>query len=130
VRLLSYWDEIDAWRSSLPRSRQQALNNPRETWAAYLEHRRELGDPEAKSHPAGRKHRQYPSLLEQMEALAEQLEMANEKVEEAERQSAFFAAMFQTLADQAKLTEDDVAEIRAKVRAAHDAEPEPMDPEE
>jgi hypothetical protein len=34
------------------------------TWTAYLEHRRELGDPEAKSRPAARKHRQFPSLLE------------------------------------------------------------------
>jgi hypothetical protein len=35
VRLLPYWDEIDAWRSSLPKSRQQALNNPREVVRAY-----------------------------------------------------------------------------------------------
>jgi hypothetical protein len=82
VRLLSRWDELDAWRSSLPHSRQAALNNPRETWAAYLEHRRELGDPEAKGRPAvARRHRQYPSLLEQYEALAEQLEMAEERAE-------------------------------------------------
>jgi hypothetical protein len=48
VRLLPRWDEINAWRSSLSHSRQQALNNPREVWAAFLEHRRDLGDPEAK----------------------------------------------------------------------------------
>ena len=35
VRLLPRWDEIDAWRSSLPKSRQQALNNPREVERAY-----------------------------------------------------------------------------------------------
>jgi hypothetical protein len=121
VRLLSHWDEIDAWRSGLPPSRQQALNNPRETWAAYLEHRRELGDPEARGRPSGRKHRQFPSLLEQMEALAEQLEMANERAERAERESEYFAAMMQAVAARAKLDEDDVAEIRAKVRAAHEA---------
>jgi hypothetical protein len=123
VRLLSHWEEIDAWRSSLPRSRQQALNNPRETWAAYLEHRRGLGDPEARHRPAGRRHRQFPSLLEQMEALAEQLQMAEERAEDAERQSEYFAAMMRAIAERAKLNDDDVAEIRAKVRAAHEAEP-------
>ena len=35
VRLLPHWDEIDGWRSSLPNSRQQALNNPREVERAY-----------------------------------------------------------------------------------------------
>ena len=35
VRLLACWDEIDAWRSSLPDSRQKALNNPREVERAY-----------------------------------------------------------------------------------------------
>ena len=38
--------------------------------------------------------------------------------------SQYFAAMFQTLAAQAKLTDDQVAEIRAKVRAAHEGEAE------
>jgi hypothetical protein len=121
VRLLPHWDEIDAWRSSLPHSRQQALNNPRETWVAYLEHRRALGDPEAKDRPAARKHRQFPSLLEQMEALAEQLEMAEERAERAERESEYFAEMMQAIAKQARLDDDAVAEIRAKVRAAHEA---------
>jgi hypothetical protein len=37
--------------------------------AAYLEHRRELGDLRRANAPAGRKHRQFPSLLEQYEAL-------------------------------------------------------------
>jgi hypothetical protein len=125
VRLLPRWDDIDAWRSSLPHSRQQALNNPRETWAAYLEHRRALGDPEAKSRPAARKHRQYPSLLEQYEALAEQLEMAEQRAERAERESEYFEEMMGAIAKQAKLDDDAVAEIRAKVRAAHAAEADP-----
>lgn len=127
VRLLSRWDEIDAWRSSLPHNRQAALNNPRETWAAYLEHRRELGDPEARSRPTGRMQRQFPSLLEQYEALAEQLELANERAERAERESEYFAAMMQAVAERADLDEDAVAEIRAKVRAAHEAEDPPSE---
>jgi hypothetical protein len=124
VRLLSRWDEIDAWRSSLPHHRQQSLNNPRETWAAFLEHRRVLGDPEAKakSRPAGRQHRQFPSMLEQMEALAEQVEMANERAERAERESEYFAAMMQAIIEREGYDEDKVAEIRRKVRAAHEGE--------
>jgi hypothetical protein len=91
-------------------------------WAAYLEHRRELGDPEAKSRPERRHHRKFPSLLEQMEALAEQLEMANERAERAERESEYFAAMMQAVAKRADLDDATVAEIRAKVRAAHEAD--------
>jgi hypothetical protein len=125
VRLLSRWDEIDAWRASLPNNQQQALNNPREVWAAYLKHRRELGDPEAKDRPEIRKHRQFPSLLEQMQALAEQLEMANERAERAEREREYFASMMQEIAKSAKLDDDMVAQIRAKVRAAHEGAAEP-----
>jgi len=35
LRMLSHWAEIDAWRSTLPKERQQALNNPREVERAY-----------------------------------------------------------------------------------------------
>jgi hypothetical protein len=121
VRLLPRWEEINAWRSSLPHGRQQALNNPREVWAAFLEHRRGLGDPEAKERPTKRQRRQFPSLLEQMEALAEQLQFAEERAERAERESAYFAEMMQAMAKSAKLDDDAIAEIRAKVRAAHEA---------
>jgi lipid II:glycine glycyltransferase (peptidoglycan interpeptide bridge formation enzyme) len=58
-----------------------------------------------------------------MEALAEQLQMAEERAERAERESAYFAEMMQALAEQ--LNDDDaVAAIRAKVRAAHEGEAE------
>jgi hypothetical protein len=82
-------DEIDAWRGSLPHHQQQRLNNPRETWAAYLEHRKALGDPEAKIRPTPRRHRQFPTLLDQLQALFEQLELANERVERAARERVF-----------------------------------------
>ena len=131
VRILPHWDEIDAWRSSLPHSRQQALNNPRDTWAAYVAHRRELGDPEAASRPAAHHlHRKFPTLLEQMEALAEQREMANERAARAERESEYFAAMMRAVAERAELDEDDVAQIRAKVRAAREAEDTPASDEQ
>jgi hypothetical protein len=116
VRLLPRWEEINAWRSSLPHNRQQALNNPREVWAAFLEHHRKLGDPEAKHRPAKRHRRQYPSLLEQMEALAEQLQFAEERAERAERESTYFAELMTAVAEKAKLSEDAIAEIRSAPR--------------
>jgi hypothetical protein len=127
VRMLPRWDELDTWRSTLPRSRQAALNNPREVWAAYVEHRRELGDPEAKPRPVERKRRQFPSWIEQMEALEEQLLMAEERAEQAQRESEYFAAMVDEVAKAAKMDDDAVAKIRAKVRAAHEVESEPLE---
>ena len=122
VRLLPKWDEIDAWRASRSNSQQQALNNPREVWTAYLKHRRELGDPEAKERPDVRTHRKFPSWLEQMQALAEQLELAHERAEHAESESKYFADLLEAVRKEAQLDEDVVAELRAKVRAAHEAE--------
>jgi hypothetical protein len=87
-----------------------------------LEHRKAIGDPEAKPHPSARKHRQFPTLLEQMEALEEQLLFANERAEQAQRASEDFAAMVDEVAKAARMDDDAVAAIRAKVRAAHDAE--------
>ena len=122
VRMLPRWDEIDDWRSSLSRSQQQKLNNPREVWQAYVEHRRKLGDPEAKPRPTAHKHREFPSLLEQYEALEEQLLMANERAEQAQRESEYFAAMADEVAKAARMDDDAMAEIRARVRAAHETE--------
>jgi hypothetical protein len=124
VRVLPQWGEIDAWRSSLPQQRRQALNNPRETYAAFLEHRRELGDPEAKRQPASRGSRSFPSLLEQYTAVLEQLESAEQRAAQAERDSAYFAEMAKALAKKAQFTDDQVAEIRRKLRSEHDGEGE------
>jgi len=84
----------------------------------YSEHRRTIGDPDAKAAPAKRKHRQFPSWIEQMEALAEQLAMA---VERAERESAYFASMMDEVAKAAKMSDDDVSAICKRVRASHEA---------
>jgi len=124
VRLLPRWDEIDDWRSSLPRTRQQALNNPREVWAAYVEHRRELGDHEAKPHPTTRKRRQYSTPLEQYEALLGLVAMSEERAEREKHQCEYFEALAQEVAKRAKMDDDTMAEIRAKVRAAHEGETE------
>jgi hypothetical protein len=59
-----------------------------------------------------------------MEALAEQLEMAEARAERAERESTYFAEMMTAVAEQAGFDDDQVAAIRAKVRAAHESEPE------
>lgn len=120
VALLPRWEEIDAWRESLDKTRQVALNNPREVWEAFVADRRRLGDPEAKPRPS-KKLRQFPSLLEQFEAVQMQLQLAEEKLEQAERESAYFAEMADAIARKAKLDANAIAEIRAKVRAEHEA---------
>jgi hypothetical protein len=126
VRVLPRWDEIDAWRTTLPRGRQQALNNPREVEAAYVEHRRELGDPEVKPPRRLTAHgsRQFPSMLEQVTALIEQLEMAEARMERAEHERDYFETMMQEVAKRARMDDDTLAEIRVKVRAAHESEPD------
>ena len=53
-------------------------------------------------------------------ALQEQVEVLTEQRDRAEREIEYFAAMAETIAKQAKLSDDDMAEIRAKVRASHD----------
>ena len=118
VRMLPIWSDIDAWRSSLPNVWQQRLNNPREVEREYNEHRKKLGDPNAKKRPAGNKQHQFPSLLEQYEALAQQLAMAEERAERAEHEAGYFAAMAKSVQEKAGLDDDTVAEIRAKVRAS------------
>ena len=56
----------------------------RDTAPSGVEHRRAIGDAEAKPRPAGRKHRQIASLLDRGSA-TEQLEMAEEhRAERAE----------------------------------------------
>ena len=56
--------------------------------------------------------------------------MAQERAERAERESEYFAAMVQDVAARAKLDEHAVAEVRAKVRPAHEAESKPDEPED
>jgi uncharacterized protein (UPF0335 family) len=78
-------------------------------------------DTGAPLRPAKRKHRQFPSWIEQMEALAEQLAMAVERAERAERESAYFASMMDEVAKAAKMSDDDVSAICKRVRASHEA---------
>lgn len=124
LRLLPYWNEIDDWRASLTPQQRQRLNNPREVWDSYVEHRKKLGDPDVESRPplprGGKRRKQGVTLLEQYTALQEQVEVLTEQRDRAEREIEYFAAMADTIAKQAKLSEDEISEIRAKVRASHD----------
>ncbi|MDN3274754.1 hypothetical protein QWJ07_10895 [Frankia sp. RB7] len=126
VRLLPYWDEIDDWRSSLTPQQRQRLNNPREVWDTYIKHRRELGDPVASRPPMRRqkKSREGVTLLDQYVALEAQVELLTEQRDRAEREIEYFAAMAATIAKQAKLSDDEMAKIRTKVRAEAQGETE------
>jgi hypothetical protein len=116
VRMLPYWDRIDAWRTGLSPSRKAALNNPREVWRVYVD---EQGDPETKPldpHPT-RRHRQFPNMIEQLEALQGALDAAEEQRDRAEAQADYFSEMFDSVARKAKLTQAEIAAIRAEARA-------------
>jgi hypothetical protein len=121
VRMLPHWDEIDAWRSSLSPSRQGHLNNPKDIWEAYLEHRRKLGDPEAKERAGGGFKRKLPSVMEQMEALQQALDAAEERRDRAEAEANFFSQLADEVAARANMSDTEVARIRAEVRAKREA---------
>jgi hypothetical protein len=94
LRLLPYWDEIDAWRATLTPQQRRRLNNPREVWDIYVEHRRALGDPDVASRaPVRSKRRQGVTLLDQYVALQEQVELLTEQRDRAEREIEYFAAL-------------------------------------
>jgi hypothetical protein len=123
VRLLPKWKQIDAWRSSLPLTQQAKLNNPREVAKYFHEHLKRLGDPSGKDRPATRKHRQFPSLAEQLEAAWMQVELAKERAERAERESEYFGELAKEVERAAKATgkmsKTDFDRIRERVRKAH-----------
>jgi hypothetical protein len=132
VRMLPHWDEIDAWRSSLSPLRQGHLNNPKDIWEAHLEHRKKLGDPEMREREGGGFRRKLPSVMEQMEALQQALDAAEERRDRAEAEANFFSELANEVATRAKMTAAEVAKIRADVRAKREAqaEEEPDDEED
>ena len=129
LRMLPYWDEIDDWRSSLSHQQRQRLNNPREVWDAYVEHRRKLGDPDVESRkPMARsKRRERVTQLDQVVALEELVQTLHEQRDLADRRADYFAELAYTIAKQAKLSEGEISEIRDKIRAEHEAEAEAED---
>jgi hypothetical protein len=130
VRMLNIWDELETWRTSLSASRRAALNNPKDIWYAY--HKDLEAQPSAPWKPrTGAKKRAFPSVLEQMEALQEALDAAEERRDRAEREADYFAEMADEIAERAHMSQDEVAAIRAAVRAKreHLVEEEPDDEE-
>jgi hypothetical protein len=116
VRMLSDWDEIDTWRAELPPHRQRALNNPREVWAAFTADQRTDRSAFKPRRTIEYRHRSFPSTLEQMHALEEARELAEERAEQAERDAEYYAAMFLEVAEAAGMSEADIDRIRIKVR--------------
>ena len=130
VRMLPRWDEIDAWRNTCRPSRQSPhLNNPKDIWEAFLEHRKKLGDPEAKERVGGGYKRKLPTIMEQMEALEEALQAAHERAERAQREADYFADLMNMIAKRAHMSDDEIARIRAEVRARATAQPDDPSPD-
>lgn len=59
-----------------------------------------------------------------MEALAEQVDAANERAEQAEQEAEYFAELMQAIAKQAKMSDDEVSELRKRAGALEGAEAE------
>jgi hypothetical protein len=120
VRLLPLWEEIDAWRSTLPHGQQRRLNNPREV-AREFEERDNAQTSRGKPMPSTRHHRKLPTPTEQFLAMAMEVELANERAERAEREAEYFSGMMDAIALRARLSDDTIAEIRTRVRAEQQA---------
>jgi hypothetical protein len=130
VRMLDFWEDVEAWRTSLSESRRRALNNPTDIWREYHGDMTARPDGSVAWTPrTGGKKRAFPSMLEQMEALAEALQAAEEQRDRAEQEADFFKEMMEETAIRAKFSANEVADIRAKVRANREplVEEEPDD---
>jgi hypothetical protein len=133
VRMLDFWEDVEAWRASLTESRRRALNSPTDVWREYH------GDMTAAAETGvawtprtGAKKRAFPSMLEQMAALQEALDAAEERRDRAEAEANFFSELADEVANRAKMTDAQVAAIRAEVRAKRESavEEEPDDGED
>jgi hypothetical protein len=113
VRMLPEWDDIDAWRASLPLSQQRNLNNPREVQDAY--DKRE-NKPAGKPRHGEKHRRKMTTPTAQYLAMCMHLELAEERLAQAERQTQFFAAMVDLLAKRGRLSEETMAEVRTLAR--------------
>jgi hypothetical protein len=114
VRMLPEWDDIDAWRASLPLSQQRGLNNPREVWDAY--DKREDKPAAGKPRHGEKQRRKMPTPREQYLAMCIELELAQERLVRAERETEFLAVMVAELAKRGRLSEETMAEVRTLAR--------------
>jgi hypothetical protein len=71
-------DEVDAWHESLDSNDRAHLNNPIDVWDRYTTDQRDP-KPRSKDRPLTRQRRGYPSLLEELQALHDSLEAAEER---------------------------------------------------
>ena len=74
-------------------------------------------------HPT-RRHRRFPNMIEQLEALQGALDSAEEQRDRAEAQADYFAEMFDKVATKAKLSQAEIAAIRAEARAKREPQVE------
>jgi acyl-homoserine lactone acylase PvdQ len=116
TRLLPHWGEIDDWRSSLPISYQEQLNNPRSVEKAWKRERGREIVPVSRARIPGH-HRESPSLLEEKVALENQLQAEREQAEFRESE---LHAVIQELAKRYSIDDDTLSEITAEVRARYE----------
>ena len=81
--------------------------------------------------PHWRKETRFPVQLEQMEALQEALDAPEERRDRAEAETSFFSQLADEVAGRAKMSKEEIAAIRAEVRAKRErlVEEEPDDEE-
>ena len=130
VRMLDFWEDVEAWRATLSDSRRRALNGPTDIWREYHGDMTARPDGSVAWTPrTGAKKRAFPSMLEQVTTLMEALQAAEEQRDRAEQEADFFKEMMEETAARAKFSDEKMADIRAKVRASREplVEEEPDD---
>jgi hypothetical protein len=73
-------DEVDPWHEGLADNDRAHLNNPIDLWDRFCEDRR-TGKTRSKPLPVTRQRRGYPSVLEEIQALQDSLEAAEQRSE-------------------------------------------------
>jgi hypothetical protein len=121
VRMLDFWEDVEAWRATLSESRRRALNSPTDVWREYHGDMTAPKNGEPWIPRTGAKKRAFPSMLEQMQALQEALDAAEERRDRAESEANFFTELADEVAKRAKMGEEEIAAIRAEVRAKRES---------
>lgn len=71
-------EEVDAWHESLDTNDRAHLNNPIDVWDRYRTDQH-TPKPRIKGRPLAKQRRGYPNLLEELQALSDALEAAEER---------------------------------------------------
>lgn len=75
---IEHLDEVDAWHESLDPNDRAHLNNPIDVWDRYRTDQR-APKPRIRERPLTKQRRGYPNLLEELQALSDALEAAEER---------------------------------------------------